>query len=277
MKNKPAVVKRNKRALIILGGGLILFMILVAIFAPVLSHQDPRAMSLPDRFMPPAFSHPFGLDQNGSDIYSKVVYGARISIYVSLTVVTICLIVGLIMGSIAGYFGGYADLIVMRFIDMLYAFPGFLLAIALVAVLGPSVHNLIFAMCTTGWTGYARLVRGEFLHLKSKEYVQSAISLGANPLRVISLHIWPNLTGPLVVQASFGMAGTILAESSLSFLGLGTPPTEPSWGGLLNAGRKFLVEAPFISIFPGVAIILLVLGFNLFGDGLRDYLDPKKN
>lgn len=264
------------RLLMIFGVSIILLMILVALFAPYLAPQDPMAMSLPHRFMPPSSEYLWGSDQNGSDILSKVIYGARVSMYVSLTVVSICLFVGLVIGSLAGYFGGGVDLVIMRFIDMLYAFPGFLLSIALVAVLGPSIHNLIFTMCITGWTGYARLVRGEFLHLKQKEYVQTAVSLGANPLRVIFIHIWPNLTGPLVVQATFGMAGTIIAESSLSFLGLGTPPTEPSWGGLLNAGRKFLIEAPFISIFPGLAIVLLVLGFNLFGDGLRDFLDPKK-
>ncbi len=267
----------KKNLLMYIGIGIILVMFFTAIFAPILAPYNPREISLPDRFMSPSSAHWFGSDNDGSDVLSKVIYGARISISVAFTVVTISLFIGLTVGSIAGYFGGTLDQTIMRFIDMLYAFPGFLLAIALVAVLGPSIQNLIFAMCVTGWTGYARLVRGEFLHLKTREYVQSAISLGANPLRVIMVHIWPNLTGPLVVQASFGMAATIISESSLSFLGLGTPPTEPSWGGLLNAGRKFLVEAPFISIFPGLAIILLVLGFNLFGDGLRDRLDPKKN
>lgn len=267
----------KKRILMYIGLFVIVAMFLTAVFAPALAPFNPREISLPDRFMSPSFTHWFGSDNDGTDVLSKVIFGARISIYVAFTVVAISLFIGLCIGSIAGYFGGKIDQTIMRFIDMLYAFPGFLLAIALVAVLGPSIQNLILAMCVTGWTGYARLVRGEFLHLKTREYVQSAISLGANPLRVIAVHIWPNLTGPLVVQASFGMAGTIIAESSLSFLGLGTPPTEPSWGGLLNAGRKFLVEAPYISIFPGLAIILLVLGFNLFGDGLRDYLDPKKN
>jgi peptide/nickel transport system permease protein len=268
----------NKRnVLIFVGGSVILLVLIVALFAPIIATQDPNAMSLAHRYEPPSAQHYFGLDQDGSDVFSKVVYGSRISFYVSISVVAICLAIGLLIGSLAGYIGGKADQFFMRVVDMLYAFPGFLLAITLVAVLGPSIHNLILAMCVTGWASYARLVRAEVLHLKAKEYIQSAKAVGANPIRIVVLHIWPNLVGPIVVQASFAMAGTIIAESSLSFLGLGAPPTTPTWGALLNAGRKVLIEAPHVSIFPGLAIVLLVLGFNLFGDGLRDYLDPKKN
>lgn len=233
-------------------------------------------MSLQDRFEPPSWEHPFGLDQNGSDVLAKVVYGARISLLVSLTVVSIGLFIGLIVGSLAGFVGSWVDQLIMRLLDMLYAFPGFLLALALVAVLGPSIPNLIFAMSITAWTGYARLVRGEVLHLKEKDYVVGATSLGAHPVRIIIFHLWPNLLGPLLVQATFGMAGTIIAESGLSFLGLGAPPDVATWGTLLNSGRQVLFEAPHISVFPGLAIVTLVLGFNLFGDGLRDAFDPKK-
>lgn len=268
----------NKRNLLIFVGGSVIFIVLiVALFAPMIATQDPNAMSLAHRYEAPSAQHYFGLDQDGSDVFSKVVYGSRISFYVSISVVAICLAIGLLIGSLAGYLGGKTDQFFMRVVDMLYAFPGFLLAITLVAVLGPSIHNLILAMCVTGWASYARLVRAEVLHLKAKEYIQSARAIGANPLRIVVLHIWPNLVGPIVVQASFAMAGTIIAESSLSFLGLGAPPTTPTWGALLNAGRKVLIEAPHVSIFPGLAIVILVLGFNLFGDGLRDYLDPKKN
>jgi peptide/nickel transport system permease protein len=273
--SKKVFNKRN--TLIFVGGFIVLFVLLVAIFAPWIATHDPNVMSLENRYQPPSAEHYFGLDQDGSDVFSKVVYGSRISFYVAISVVSICLIIGLVVGSLAGYIGGKVDQYFMRFVDMLYAFPGFLLAISLVAVLGPSVHNLIFAMCATGWATYARLVRAEVLHLKYKEYVQSAKALGANPFRIVILHIWPNLVGPIVVQSSFAMAGTIISESSLSFLGLGAPPTTPTWGALLSAGRKILIEAPHVSIFPGLAIVLLVLGFNLFGDGLRDYLDPKKN
>ena len=225
---------------------------------------------------PPSAEHPFGLDENGSDVMAKVVYGARVSLGVALAVVMISTILGVLIGSLAGYWGGAIDGFIMRFIDMIYAFPNFLLALALVAVLGPSIENVIIALCATGWAGYARLVRGEVLHLREREYVVAAKTLGASPARILSLHIWPNLVGPLVVNATFSMAGTIITESGLSFLGLGAPPTTPTWGALLNSGRKILIEAPHVSLFPGLAILILILGFNLFGDGLRDYLDPKK-
>ena len=266
----------HKFVLIYIGGGIILMMFLLAVFAPLIALYDPNDMSLQNQFEPPSLQHPFGLDQNGADIFSQVVYGARVSFSVALLVVLICLIIGLLIGCLAGFFGGLVDQIFMRIIDMFCAFPGFLLAIALVAVLGPSLFNLILAMSLTGWASYARLIRGEFLHLKSKDYVIACKALGAGPLRQIVFHILPNLTGPLVVHSSFSMAGTIISESSLSFLGLGVPPTTPTWGSLLNAGRTVLVEAPYMSIFPGMAIVLLVLGFNLFGDGLRDLLDPQK-
>lgn len=271
-KRKPP----RRQWLMWVGIGLILAMIMIALLAPWIAVQDPNTMSLADRYQSPSWLHPFGLDQDGGDVFSKVVYGARVSLLVALTVVSISTFIGLVVGSLAGYMGGWVDQILMRFIDMLYAFPGFLLALSLVAVLGPSLPNLIFAMCITGWTGYARLVRGEVLHLRTKEYVQGAEAIGASPIRIISLHIWPNLVGPLVVQATFGMAGTIITESGLSFLGLGAPPSIPTWGALLNVGRRILLEAPHVSIFPGLAILTLVLGFNLFGDGLRDLLDPKK-
>ena len=284
MSSKATIEKRksqsffNKRnILIFVGGGIVLTVLLIAIFAPWIATHDPNQLSLEHRYEAPSSVHLFGRDQDGADVFSKVVYGSRISFYVAISVVFICLFIGLIVGSLAGYIGGRVDQLFMRIVDMLYAFPGFLLAISLVAVLGPSIHNLILAMCVTGWASYARLVRAEVLHLKSKEYVQSAKAIGANPFRIVILHVWPNLVGPIVVQSSFAMAGTIISESSLSFLGLGAPPTTPTWGALLNAGRKILIEAPHVSIFPGLAIVLLVLGFNLFGDGLRDYLDPKKN
>ena len=266
-----------KFTLIYLGGGIILFMIIIAILAPVISPYDPNDMSLKNQFESPSITHPFGLDQNGADVLSQVIYGARVSLLVALLVVSICLIIGLLVGCLAGFFGGIIDQIFMRIIDMFCAFPGFLLAISLVAILGPSVSNLILAMSLTGWASYARLIRGEFLHLKSQDYVIACKAFGGGPLRQIIFHILPNLTGPLVVQSSFFMAGTIISESSLSFLGLGAPPTTPTWGSLLNAGRTVLIEAPHISIFPGMAIVLLVLGFNLFGDGLRDLLDPQKS
>jgi peptide/nickel transport system permease protein len=266
----------HKRVLMILGLAMIVTMGLAAIFAPWLAGADPNAMDLARRYEGPSAAYIFGRDENGSDVFAKVVYGARVSLLVAFSVVVISTVVGLIVGSLAGYFGGWWDALVMRVIDMIYAFPGFLLALALVAMLGPSVKNLIIAMCITTWTGFARLVRGEVLHLKEKDYVTSATALGAGTARVLALHIWPNLVGLLVVQATLAMSGTIISESGLSFLGLGAPPTTPTWGALMSAGRRILFEAPHVSLFPGLAILMLVLGFNLFGDGLRDAVDPKR-
>lgn len=259
------------------GMTLIALMLFGALFAPLLSPFDPLAIQLDQRFLSPNATHLFGTDQNGVDVWSELLYGARISLTISLSVVTITLFVGLIAGSIAGFGGGLYDLLMMRFVDMIFGFPGFLLILAIVAVLQEaSVTNMIFALCLTGWASYARLVRGEILHLKEKEHVLNATALGLPRWRILVFHIWPNLVAPLVIQASFGMAVTIITESSLSFLGLGVSPKTPTWGALLGAGRQYLIEAPHLSFFPGLFIVLLVLGFNLVGDGLREALDPKK-
>ncbi len=270
-------MKKGKgRFLTMTGGGFIGFVLLVAIFAPLLTSYDPTAMTLQDRFLLPSFAHLMGTDQNGVDIFAQIVFGARVSLLIAMSVVTVSLCIGLLVGSLAGYCGGWVDLIIMRIIDMIYAFPGFLLILTIAAVMqSASVGHLIFILCLTGWASYARLIRGEILHLKNKDYVLSADALGASHIRKLVLYIWPNLVGPVMIQASFGMAVTIITESSLSFLGLGVPPSTPTWGSLLSAGRNFLLEAPHISFFPGLALLVVVLGFNLLGDGLRDQLDPK--
>lgn len=268
--------RKRPQKKIYLGLALIFAMLLMAMFADGISGHSPSAMDLSQRYDSPSAEHVFGRDQNGSDVFSQVAHGAQVSLRVAFTVVFISALIGLLVGSIAGYAGGWGDQIIMRVLDMFYAFPGFLLALSLVAVLGPSVTNLIFAMCVTGWTGFARLVRGEVLHLKQREYVVGAQAIGAKPARILVRHIWPNLFGLLVVQMTFAMSGTIITESGLSFLGLGAPPSIPTWGSLLNSGRRILVEAPHVSLFPGLAILILVLGFNLVGDSLRDWLNPRK-
>ncbi len=255
---------------------IVIGMALIALTAPWIAPADPHGMSLADRLQGPGLQHWFGLDENGSDVLSKVIFGARVSLGVSFSVVGISVIIGLLIGSWAGYAGGWTDHVIMRFVDMFYAFPGFLIALAFVAMLGPSLGNLIFALSFTSWTGFARLVRGEVLHLKEREHVQAARAVGAGAWRITALHIWPNLLGLLIVQATFAMAATIIAESGLSFLGLGVPPSLPTWGSLLSSGRRVLSEAPHVSFAPGFAIMLLVLGFNLLGDGLRDVLDPRR-
>ncbi len=259
-----------------LGASIIVLMALVALLAPWISPQDPHAMALAERLHGPSGSHWFGQDENGSDVLSKVIYGSRVSLGVAWSVVLVSVAFGLIIGSFAGYRGKTTDHIVMRVVDIFVAFPGFLIALAFVAMLGPSLGNMIFALCFTSWTSFARLVRGEVLHLKEREHVQAARAMGAGGLRIVVLHIWPNLLGLLIVQATFAMAGTIIAESGLSFLGLGVPPTIPTWGSLLSSGRRVLSEAPHVSFAPGIAIMTLVLGFNLLGDGLRDVLDPRR-
>ncbi len=268
------VLKKNNFFLIT-GAAIVILNFIISLTTPFLPLPSFKDYNFEQRYETPSLSSPFGRDENGADVMTLVFWGSRVSLTVAICVVSITTILGLIIGSIAGYFGGKIDFFIMRFIDMIYAFPGFLLALAMVAALGPSVRNLILAMSITGWAGVARLVRGEILHLKEKEYIQSAISVGNSAFRIITVHIWPNLIGVMTVQCTFAMAGTLIVESGLSFLGLGAPPTTPTWGMLLNSGRYYLVEAPHISIFPGLAILMLVLGFNLLGDGLREILDPK--
>jgi peptide/nickel transport system permease protein len=264
------------KTMIFVGAVIILATATLAIAAPWIAPFDPNEMHLPERLLAPSLLHLLGTDENGCDIFSRLLFGSRVSLIVATSVVLTSGIIGLLLGSIAGYFGGRVDFAVTRLIDMVYAFPGFLLALSLVAMMGPSLKNLILAMSLTGWAGFARLVRGEVLYLREKEYVLTARALGAGIPRQLCFHIWPNLFGIVVVHSTFALAGTIIAEAGLSFLGLGVPSSTPTWGALLNSGRKFLSEAPHLSLAPGAAILILVLGFNLFGDGLRDYLDPRQ-
>jgi peptide/nickel transport system permease protein len=257
------------------GLAIVLLTVLAAAFGPSLTPYEPSAQTLAQRLEPPSRSHPFGLDELGRDILSRLVSGARISLFVGLAVVSVSSLVGMFLGSIAGYFGGAVDDVISRAIDILMAFPGILLAIALVAVLGPSLTNVILALCVIGWVGYARLVRGQALRARELEYVQAARALGASSARIVLRHVLPTAFPSVIVQATLGMAGAIIAEASLSFLGLGVQPPTPSWGTMLDAGRSHLFDAPHLTIFPGLAIATLVMGFNFLGDGLRDRIDPK--
>ena len=258
-------------------GGLIVGVaLLAALVGPANTPFDPASQQLALRLAAPSLAHPFGLDELGRDILARVLAGARISFLVGLTVVIVSSSVGTILGAIAGYFGGAVDDVISRVTDTLLAFPGLLLAIALVAVLGPSLANVLFALTIIGWVGYARLVRGQVLRAREFEYVQAARALGARTSRMLLRHIVPNAIPAVVVQATLGMAGAILGEAALSFLGLGVQPPTPSWGTMLNGGRAHLLDAPHLTLFPGLAIALLVLGFNFVGDGLRDLVDPKR-
>ena len=254
---------------------IVLVAVLAALVGPALSPYNPAAQELARRLEPPTLSHPFGLDELGRDILARLLAGARISLLVGLAVVSVSSVVGMLLGSIAGYFGGRVDDVISRVVDVLMAFPGILLAIALVAVLGPSLTNVVLALSVIGWVGYARLVRGQALRARELDFVHAARALGAGSVRVVLRHVLPTAFPAVVVQATLGMAGAIIAEASLSFLGLGVQPPTPSWGTMLDAGRAHLFDAPHLTIFPGLAIGLLVLGFNFLGDGLRDRVDPK--
>jgi peptide/nickel transport system permease protein len=259
------------------GSAIVLIAIAAALFGPALSQVDPAAQELPLRLEGPSAMHWFGLDELGRDIFARVLAGARISLVVGLIVVTISSTVGILLGSIAGYFGGMIDEVISRIVDILLAFPGLLLAIALVAVLGPSLTNVVLALSVIGWVGYARLVRAQVLRAREFEFVQAARAIGADTARILLKHIIPTALPAVTVQATLGMGGAILSEASLSFLGLGVQPPTPSWGTMLNGGRLHLLDAPHLTLFPGLAIAILVLGFNFLGDGLRDALDPVKS
>jgi len=248
----------------------------IAVFAPLLAPQEPAQLNLGARLLAPGHGHWFGTDELGRDILSRTIYGARISLAVSISVVSISLSLGLLAGLAAGFYGGWTDTVLNVYVtNALLALPGILLAIAFVAFLGPGLVNLILALSISGWVGYARLVRAQVMAVKEREFVEAARALGASGVRVVLRHILPNIVQPILVQAAIGMAGAVLAEATLSFLGLGVPPPAPSWGSMLNDGRSHLFDAPHLIAFPAAAVMLAVLGFNFIGDALRDYLDPR--
>jgi peptide/nickel transport system permease protein len=265
--------------------GLIIIVIFffVAILAPVIAPYDPTTQEsfasgvpMQERFKPTRM-HPLGRDDLGRDVLSRIVYGARISMQVGVLVVMISATIGMIIGAVSGYYGGWVDRIFSGFLfNVFLSFPSILLAIAMVAFLGPSIHNLILALSVIGWVGYARLMRGQVLKVREYDFVTAARALGAGDARILLRHILPNAIQPLIVQASLGMAGAVLAEASLSFLGLGVQPPTPSWGVMLNDARNYLRFAPHLLIFPGLAVMLTVLAFNFLGDGLRERLDPRQ-
>ena len=261
------------------GLAFIVLLVLVALFAPWIATHQVGDTDLLARYKGPSAEHWLGTDSTGRDIFSRVVYGARISLQVGLVVVTVSAVVGTLIGSLAGYYGGWIDRIVSGYVlNVFLAFPGLLLAIAMVAFLGAGLNKLILALCVIGWVGYARVMRGQVLKVREYDFVQAARALGARDWRILLFHVLPNAVQPLIVQASLGMAGAVLSEASLSFLGLGVPPPAPSWGVMLEEARDLatLSRAPHAMLAPGLAIALTVLAFNFLGDGLREYLDPRQ-
>jgi len=268
--------RRFKRNITALAGCAIVFLVfLVALSAPVISPYDPAQIDVGKILSAPSWSHPLGTDELGRDVLSRMFWGARISLLVGFVAVGISILIGVILGAIAGYYGRVLDDILMRFVDVMLSIPTFFLILAVIALLEPSIWNIMIVIGVTSWMGVTRLIRGQFLNLKGADYVVSAKALGAGDLRIIFFHILPNAMAPVYVSAVLGVAGAILVESSLSFLGLGVQPPTPSWGSILTAGKDNIEIAWWLSLFPGLAILITVLGYNLLGEGLQDALNPR--
>ena len=265
----------RQQPLMLIGATIVASIILLALFAPILAPYDPNEINVKVILMPPSSAHWFGTDTLGRDIFSRMLYGARISLAVGFVAVGISLLIGLFLGALAGYYGGRVDSSIMRITDMVLCFPTFFLILAVIAFLEPSIWNIMIIIGLTSWMGIARLVRAELLSLRHREFVLAAHSLGVPATRMILRYLLPNAMGPILVSAVLGIAGAVLIESGLSFLGLGVQPPTPSWGNILIEGKDNIAIAWWVSMFPGVAILITVLGYNLLGEGLRDYFDPK--
>ncbi len=273
--SSPLWIRQN--AFLLGGLGLVGLFACFAMLAPWISPHDPRTLNLIGRLQPPSASALFGTDELGRDILSRIIYGARISLSVGFAVVGLSLLFGMTAGALAGFYGGVADVVLNVYLaNAFLALPGILLAIAFVAFMGPGLLNVILALSISGWVNYARLVRAQVMAIKQREFVEAARSLGASDLRLLLRHILPNILPAVLVQASIGMAGAVLSEATLSFLGLGVPPPAPSWGAMLNDARSHLFDSPHLVFFPAMAVMLLVLAFNFIGDALRDHFDPRQ-
>jgi len=274
-KWRDIIYKLFKNKAAVAGGIIILFYLAVAAFAPWLAPYDPYEINLDNRMHSPSLDHWMGTDDKGRDILSRIIYGSRLSMGVGFASVLFGAVFGIVLGLVAGYYGRWVDSIVMRIIDVMLAFPGILLALAIISALGPSLINVTIAVGVFSVPLFARIVRGSTLEVKKLEYIDAIRSLGARDITIIFIHILPNILSPIIVQGSLRLATAILSAAGLSFLGLGAQPPSPEWGTMLSSGRDFLFSAPYMALFPGLAISILVLGFNIFGDGLRDALDPR--
>jgi peptide/nickel transport system permease protein len=261
--------------LTVIGLALILVFALCALFAPVIAPMNPIQQLLSQRLKPPSAEHLLGMDQLGRDVLSRLLYGARISLTVGLVVVSSAGILGTLVGLVAGYARGIVDEILMRLTDIFFAFPPLILAMAIAGALGPSLNNAMIAIAAVTWPVYARLIRGQILALREREFIEAARGIGASTPRILFRHLLPNALGPVLVQASFDMGGAILSAAGLSFIGFGARPPTPEWGVMISEGSKFFATQPWLSLFPGLAILFTVAAFNLIGDGLRDALDPR--
>jgi peptide/nickel transport system permease protein len=266
-------LKRNRMAMT--GLALVLALFVVSIFAHWLAPYDPNSIDLKQVLMPPSHTHLLGTDTLGRDVLSRIIYGSRVSLKVGFVAVGLATLIGLVVGALAGYYGGWVDAALMRLVDLMLCFPAFFLILAVIAVLEPSIWNIMAVIGLTSWMGVARLVRAEFLSLREREFVTAARALGASDFRLIMRHMLPNALAPVMVSATLGVAGAILTESALSFLGLGVQPPTPSWGNILTAGKDNIEIAWWLSVFPGLAILITVMSYNLLGEGIREAIDPR--
>ena len=265
---------RNK--LTLFGAGIILLLILIATFAPQIAPYDPTYINIQDALAAPSLEHPLGTDSLGRDLFARMVYASRIALLIGFVAVGLAAVIGVFFGSVAGYFGGKIDFVIMRFADVMLCFPAFFLILAVIAVVGPSIFNIMAVIGLTSWMGMARLIRAEILSLKTRDYVSASRVLGASDFFIITKHLIPNGIGPVLVSFVFGVAGAILTEAGLSFIGLGVQPPDPSWGNILMEGKAVMGVGWWVILFPGLAILITVLAFNLLGEGLRDALNPRK-
>lgn len=272
---KASLQRLRRHKLAFFGAVIIAVIVFVAIFAPFIAPHHYARQVLEDRFRPPSMEYPLGTDHLGRCLFSRMVYGSRIALMIGVMIVAIQGTIGISLGLISGFYGGRIDTVIMRLVDIMIAFPAIVLALAVAAVLGPGLFNVMLALGVIGWTDYARVVRGQVLSVKENDYIQAVRAAGASDVRIMFRHILPNVMAPIIVMATLGMAGALLAASALSFLGLGAQPPMPDWGAILADGRGALRRAPWIATFPGLAIMVTVLGFNFLGDGLRDALDPR--
>ncbi len=272
---KDSIRRLSRNPLAVAGGAVILLFFVLALFPSVFSSHDPNRIDILKILTPPSESHPLGTDDLGRDVLARMVFGARISLSVGFVAESIAIGIGLLIGLLAGYYGGRVDSVLMRFVDIMLCFPTFFLILAVIAFIGPSIWNIMFIIGVTGWMGVARLVRAETLSLKERDFVAAARAQGAGDARIIFRHVLPNTLAPILVAATLGVAGAILVESGLSFLGIGVQPPTPSWGNILTAGKDNIEFAWWLSVYPGMAIFLTVLGYNLLGEGIRDAVDPR--
>lgn len=264
-----------KKKLAIVGCAIVVLLFVISLLAPWISPCDPGAIDLHNVLAPPSGDHWFGTDQLGRDVLSRMIWGARISLKVGFVATGLAILIGMVLGAVSGYYGGWIDAVIMRFVDVMLCFPTFFLILAVIAFLEPSIWNIMIVIGLTGWMGVTRLVRADFISLRERDFVRAARAIGANDARIIFLHILPNALASILVAATLGIAGAILTESALSFLGIGVQPPTPSWGNILTAGKDNIDIAWWLSLYPGLAILVTVVGYNLLGEGIRDASDPR--